>query len=98
MLNNKIQYGPIIGLVWTDLKSESETERLTVVCPRCRQNHKFGHFSHVVGLTSAGEKYSKMRAARATRSFLPLLTNNITAFWRCRCRSRCRFLNSLIST
>ena len=25
----------------------------------------------------------------------PLLTNNITAFWRCRCRSRRRFLNSL---
>ena len=23
-------------------------------------------------------------------------TNNITAFWRCRCRSRCRFLNSQI--
>ena len=39
-----------------------------------------------------------MRAARATRSFLPLLTNNITAFWRCRCRSRCRFLNSLLRT
>ena len=27
--------------------------------------------------------------------FLVLLTNNITAFWRCRCRSRRRFLNSL---
>ena len=28
--------------------------------------------------------------------FFPLLTNNIAAFWRCRCRSRCRFLNSLL--
>ena len=28
---------------------------------------------------------------------LVLLTNNITAFWRCRCRSRRRFLNSLMT-
>ena len=24
---------------------KSETERITVVCPRCRQNLKFGHFT-----------------------------------------------------
>ena len=47
---------------------KSETERFTLVCPRCRQNLKFGHFTLVV-LTSAGEKGSKKRAARAARSF-----------------------------
>ena len=50
-----------------------------------------------VVLTSTGEKYTKMRAARATRSFFPLLTKNVTAFWRCHCRNRRRFLNSLIA-
>ena len=74
---------------------KSETERFIVVCPRCRQNLKFGHFNHVVVLTSTGEKCSKMRAALAARSFLPLLTNNVTAFWRCLCRSRRRLLNSI---
>ena len=33
-----------------------------------------------------------MHAARAARSFLPLLTNNIASFWRCSCRSGRRFL------
>ena len=37
-------------------------ERFNVVCPRCRQNFKFDNFD-------AGEKCSKMRAARAARSF-----------------------------
>ena len=50
---------------------------------------------YVVVLTSAGEKCTKMRAARAAGSCFPLLTNNITAFWRCRCRSRLCFLNSV---
>ena len=44
-------------------------------------------------LTSTGEKCTKLRA---TRSFFPLLTNNISAAWRCRSRSRRRFLNSLV--
>ena len=39
---------------------------------------------YVVVLTSTGQKCTKMRAARAPRSFFLLLTNNITAFWRCR--------------
>ena len=39
----------------------------------------------------------KMRVARAVLSCFPLLTNNITAFWRCRCLSRSRFLNSLLA-
>ena len=30
--------------------------------------------------------------------FLVFLTNNITAFWSCRCRSRRRFLNSLFTS
>ena len=42
---------------------KSETERLTVVCPRRRQN------LHVVVLTSTGEKCPKKRAARAAQSF-----------------------------
>ena len=32
-----------IGVDGFELKSE--TERLTVVCPRCRQNLKFGYFT-----------------------------------------------------
>ena len=47
---------------------KSETQRFTVVCPRCRQNLKIGHFTLVV-LTSTGGNCSKMRAARAARSF-----------------------------
>ena len=47
---------------------KSETERFTVVCPRCRQNRKFGHFTLVV-LTITGDNCSKMRSARAARSF-----------------------------
>ena len=42
-----------------------------------------------------GDKCTKMRAARAARSVFPLSANNLTAFWRCRCRSRPRSLNSL---
>ena len=75
-------------------EAKREKERFTAVCPRCRQNWPL----YVVVLTSAGEKCTKMCVARAARSFLPLLTNNITAFWRwrCRCRSRRSFLNSLL--
>ena len=44
---------------------KSETTRFTVVCPRCSENPKS---FYVVVLTSAGEKCSKMRPARAARS------------------------------
>ena len=45
--------------------------------------------------TCSGEiKCTEMRAARATRLF-PFLANKILILWR-RCRSRRRFLNSLI--
>ena len=47
---------------------------------------------YVVVITSAGEKSTKMRAARAARSFFPLLTNNITAFWPCRLPQPSSFL------
>ena len=75
-------------------EAKREKGRFTVVCPRCRQNPKIGHFTdpfYVVVLTSTEEKCTKMRAARAARSVFSLLTNNIAAFWRC------RFLNSLFS-
>ena len=47
---------------------KSETERFTVVCPCWRQNRKFGHFTLIV-LTITGDNCSKMRSARAARSF-----------------------------
>ena len=47
---------------------KSETERFTVVCPCWRQNRKFRHFTLVV-LTITGDNCSKMRSARAARSF-----------------------------
>ena len=81
-------YNQMLGMYGFEAKREKE--RFTVVCPLCRQNLKISHFK-----LYGTEKCTKMRAARAARSFLPLLTNNITAFWRRPCRSRRRFLNSL---
>ena len=61
-------------------EGEREKERFTVVCPRCRQNLKIGHFA-LLFLSSTRDKSTKIPAARAARSsFFPLLTNNITAF------------------
>ena len=39
---------------------------------------------------------AKIRAARAARLFMFFLTNDIIALWRCRSRSRRRFLNFLL--
>ena len=73
---------------------KSETERFTVVCPLCRQNLK------LVISCSSFDEYGREMYKNACRTcstiILVLLTNNITAFWRCRCRSRRRFLNSPI--
>ena len=68
-------------------EAKREKERFTVIFPRCRQNLKIGHF------TLLFDKYGREMYAR---SFFALLTNNITSFWRWRCCSRCRFLNSLV--
>ena len=69
---------------------KSETERFTVVCPRCRQT------LNLVISRSSFDEYGRVMFKKACRTIiLVLLTNNITAFWRCRCRSHRRFLNSL---
>ena len=69
-----------------------ENERFTVVCPRLSSN--------LVISRSSFDEYGKeifKNACRTCRTIiLFLLTNNITAFWRCRCRSRCRFLGRVL--
>ena len=71
---------------------KSETERFTVVC----------HFVKTLKLVisrSSFDEYGRELFKNACRTcstiIWVLLTNNITAFWSCRCRSRRRFLNSL---
>ena len=68
---------------------KSETKRFTVVCPRCGKN-----LNLVISRSSFDEYAREMLKNACHRNILVLLTNNITAFWRCRCRSRRRFLNS----
>ena len=45
-----------------------------------------------------GRELFKNACRTCSTIFLIILTNNITAFWRCRCRSRRRFLNSLFGS
>ena len=67
---------------------KSETERFTVVF------HVVVKTSNLVISRSSFDEYGREMLKNACRKcstiFLVLLTNNITAFWRC------RFLNSLI--
>ena len=72
-------------------EAKREKERFAVVCPRCRQHLK-------ILRCCFDEDWREMyKNAYRTCStvILVLLTNNITAFWHCRCRCRRRFLNSL---
>ena len=57
--------------------------------------------SNLVISRSNFDEYGREMFKNACRTCSTIIwvfsTNNITAFWRCRCRSRCRFLNSLLS-
>ena len=72
---------------------------------RIEDSLEFVHFVvktlNLVISRSSFDEYGREMFKNAYRTcstiILVLLTNNITAFWRCRCRSRRRFLNSLIT-
>ena len=82
--NNRIMY-----------RFEAKREKERLICLSTLSSKPENWSFYVVVLTRTGEKCTKMRAARAAGSCFPLLTNNITALWRCRYRSRLRFLNSV---
>ena len=70
-----------------------ENERFSVACSLCLQNLKFVDFTSCL---CRGPQTYLLKSVLCSTIIYALLTNDIIVLWRCRSRSRRRFLNSLI--
>ena len=80
-------YFRLLGTNGFHLKAENE--RFTAGGSGCRQNRKYENF--MLSFRRLRQKIARMYSTIVFRHS----TNQIIDFWRCRCRSYRRFLNSI---
>ena len=73
-----------------DFNVKAKIERFIAAGSRCRKNLKYENFT-----SSFGRLCKKNPPKSVPRNYFSHSTNEITDSWRCRCRCRRQFLNSL---